>query len=64
VYQKHFTMDGIPAILWGQPARALWIAVHGDQSNKADPVIALLAEEAAARGDAALPYQSECSFIH
>ncbi|MDR0929129.1 MAG: alpha/beta hydrolase [Oscillospiraceae bacterium] len=56
MYQKHLFIESIPAILWGHPTHALWIAVHGDQSNKADPVIALLAEEAVARGDAVLSF--------
>lgn len=43
-------IDGIPSLLWGEPSDRLFIAVHGDQSSKADVPIAILAEEAAARG--------------
>ena len=37
-------INGIPAVLWGEPAPKLLIAVHGLMSNKSDTVI-----EAAAR---------------
>jgi uncharacterized protein len=41
-------IKGIPAILWGEPAERLMIAVHGAMSSKDDHEI--LAEEAAAKG--------------
>ena len=44
------TVGHIPAILWGEPTGHLIVAVHGNQSHKADTVISLLAEQAAARG--------------
>ena len=40
----------IPAILWGTPTDKLFIAVHGNCSNKEDTVIGLLAEAAVAKG--------------
>lgn len=40
----------IPAILWGASSDRWFIAVHGDQSNKADQVIAILAEVAGKKG--------------
>jgi len=43
-------IEGIPAVLWGEASDELFIAVHGDQSNKEDKVIAILAEEATAKG--------------
>ncbi|MDR0896280.1 MAG: alpha/beta hydrolase [Oscillospiraceae bacterium] len=56
MHQQHLSIENIPALLWGQPGQTLWIAVHGDQSSKADLVIALLAEAAVARGDAVLSF--------
>lgn len=44
------TIGGIPAIIWGPETEGLFIAVHGSQSNKADAVIAIFAEEAIAKG--------------
>lgn len=48
--QQCLLIAGIPAILWGPATDKLMIAVHGDQSHKADDVIKLLAEEAVAKG--------------
>lgn len=44
------TIKGIPAILWGAASSRVMIAVHGDQSNKADKVLAILADEALKKG--------------
>lgn len=43
-------IDGIPAILWGEPSDKIIIAAHGSHSSKLDDCIWVLAEEAAARG--------------
>ena len=43
-------IDGIPAVLWGDPAERLFIAVHGNLSNKEDTVIDLFAREAVEKG--------------
>ncbi|MDR2933053.1 MAG: alpha/beta hydrolase [Oscillospiraceae bacterium] len=43
-------IKGIPAVLWGPLSQSLFIAVHGDQSDKEDAVIAILAEEAVKKG--------------
>lgn len=40
----------IPAILWGQKSEHLFIAVHGNKSNKEDDVIATFAECAVLQG--------------
>lgn len=48
--KKNFVIDNIPAVLWGETSDKLFIAVHGDQSNKSDAVIAILAEQAAEKG--------------
>ena len=47
---RQISIAGIPAVLWGAPSDRLFIAVHGDQSHKEDAVIAIFAEEAAAKG--------------
>lgn len=44
--KQHLMIDGIPALLWGPRRDQVFIAVHGDQSNKADDVMAIFAEEA------------------
>ncbi len=46
----------IPALLWGKASDKLWIAVHGDMSNKEDEVIRLLAQEATAKGAQVLSF--------
>jgi alpha-beta hydrolase superfamily lysophospholipase len=47
---QKLVIEGIPAMLWGDSSAALFIAVHGNQSNKADVPIRLLAEHAVQRG--------------
>ena len=41
---------GIPAILWGEKSERIFVAVHGNMSNKADDVIVIFAEEAVQSG--------------
>lgn len=48
--QTAFKIGHIPALLWGEPANRLIVAVHGNLSHKADTVIELLAEECVPRG--------------
>lgn len=43
-------IEGIPAILWGEPSDKIFIAVHGNMSSKDDDVIAIFAEEAIDKG--------------
>ena len=43
-------IDGIPAILWGDPSDKMIIATHGSHSSKIDDCIWVLAEEATAKG--------------
>ena len=48
---KHnFKIQGIPAILWGDKSDKLFIAVHGNMSNKSDDVIVIFVEEAIEKG--------------
>lgn len=44
--KSNLFVDNIPAIIWGEKSSKLFIAVHGNMSNKADTPIAILAEEA------------------
>ncbi len=44
--KTNLSLEGIPAILWGEPSDRLFIAVHGNMSSKDDDVIVILAEEA------------------
>ncbi|MCG2730636.1 MAG: alpha/beta hydrolase, partial [Acetobacterium sp.] len=48
--KQDLKINGIPAILWGEKARKLFIAVHGNMSSKADAVIVILAEKATQLG--------------
>lgn len=44
--QKQYIKIGhIPAVIWGEPSNRVFLAVHGDQSNKEDPVIDVFAQE-------------------
>lgn len=48
--KQELTIEGIPAILWGENSAKVFIAVHGNMSSKADDVIVTLAEEATQLG--------------
>lgn len=52
--QKSITIQNktisIPAILWGEPTGNLYIAAHGNMSNKTDEPIAIFAEQAVKKG--------------
>lgn len=43
-------IDGIPALLWGEKSNKLYIAIHGNMSNKEDTVIRILADIATRKG--------------
>lgn len=45
-----FNISNIPTVLWGEKSKKLFIAVHGNMSNKEDVVIQILAEEALQKG--------------
>lgn len=47
--KKKLNIKGIPAILWGNDSDKLFIAVHGNQSNKEDDIMAIFAEYAIAK---------------
>ena len=48
--RTHIKIGHIPAVIWGEPSKRMFIAVHGDQSNKEDQVIEVFALEATKRG--------------
>ena len=48
--KQYITIDNIPSVLWGNNLENLIIAVQGDQSNKEDTIIEILAEEAILKG--------------
>ncbi len=45
-----FKVGTIPSILWGEKSENIFIAIHGNMSNKADDVIAIFAQEAVNSG--------------
>lgn len=49
MHKDFFKIENIPAILWGEPADKVIIAVHGNMSHKADIPIQILAECALCR---------------
>lgn len=50
IEKEKVMIGGIPAVVWGAKKEKVFIAVHGDQSNKEDEVIRILAEEAIRNG--------------
>ncbi|MFS0783441.1 alpha/beta hydrolase [Bacillus sp. 1P06AnD] len=50
MFKNNFKINNIPAILWGEKSKKVFIAVHGNMSNKEDIVIQILAEEAIRKG--------------
>ena len=47
---ERLQINGIPAIIWGEKSRKVFIAVHGNMSNKEDEVIKILAEVVGNKG--------------
>ena len=43
--KDNFKIGDIPAVLWGDKSEKIFIAVHGNMSNKEDTVIQILAEK-------------------
>lgn len=46
----NFNIENIPAIEWGEKSNHVFIAVHGNMSNKNDTVIQILADVATKKG--------------
>ena len=47
---ERINIDGIPSIIWGEKSSKVFIAVHGNMSNKEDEVIKILAEKVIGKG--------------
>ena len=43
-------INNIPSIIWGEKSNKVFIAVHGNMSNKVDEVIKILAEKVVSKG--------------
>ena len=43
-------INNIPSIIWGEKSNKVFIAVHGNMSNKEDEVIKILAEKVVSKG--------------
>ncbi len=48
--KKYTKIDNIPAVIWGEDSSKIFIAIHGNQSNKEDAVIEILAKTVANKG--------------
>ena len=42
IKSKGINIDGIPSIIWGEKSSKVFIAVHGNMSNKEEKVIKTL----------------------
>lgn len=47
---ERINIHNIPSVIWGEKSSKVFIAVHGNMSNKEDEVIKILAEKVTARG--------------
>ena len=47
---ERITINNIPSIIWGEKSNKVFIAVHGNMSNKEDEVIKILAEKVVSKG--------------
>ena len=50
MFKYKFNISNIPTVLWGEKSEKVFIAVHGNMSNKEDTVIEILAKEAIKKG--------------
>ncbi|NFG24327.1 alpha/beta hydrolase [Clostridium botulinum] len=50
MFKDKFKISNIPTVLWGERSEKIFIAVHGNMSNKEDTVIEILAKEAIKKG--------------
>ena len=42
---ERIKINNIPSIIWGEKSSKVYIAIHGNMSNKEDEVIKILAEK-------------------
>ena len=43
-------INNIPSIIWGEKSQKVYIAIHGNMSNKEDEVIKILADKIVDKG--------------
>ena len=48
--KERIKIDNIPSIIWGEKSSKVFIAVHGNMSNKEDNVIEILADKLVSKG--------------
>lgn len=48
--KEKIKIDNIPSIIWGEKSKKIFIAIHGNMSNKEDTVIEILAQIAINKG--------------
>ena len=48
--KERIKIDNIPSIIWGEKSSKVFIAVHGNMSNKEDNVIKILADKVVSKG--------------
>lgn len=48
--KERIKINKIPSIIWGEKSQKVFIAIHGNMSNKADEVIKILADEVVKKG--------------
>ena len=48
--KERITINHIPSIIWGEKSNKVFIAVHGNMSNKEDEVIKILADNITSKG--------------
>ena len=54
--KKYIKIDNIPAVIWGEDSLKVFIAIHGNQSNKEDIEIEILAKIAASKGNQVISF--------
>lgn len=47
---ERIKIDNIPSVIWGEKSDKVFIAIHGNMSNKEDEVIKILAEDITSKG--------------
>ena len=48
--KERIKINNIPSIIWGEKSQKVFIAIHGNMSNKEDEVIKILADEVVSKG--------------
>lgn len=48
--KERIKINKIPSVIWGEKSQKVFIAIHGNMSNKEDEVIKILADEVVKKG--------------